>query len=149
MDAHWYQADRTPDRLQWMLCSASRRLYLFVISPTANHKLPCTRPPLACQSPPWGDGLERERERRKRTKASKSEGGWIGRWGSRRESVFFFFLKPKTKQEDETLERAEHVESSPSVDPLSWRDEWMGSGTPQRKERGRVTNQQCDSLLKV
>lgn len=84
--------------------------------------------------------------RQKRTRASESEGGWI-----RRGEPMWEWLKKKTKinHKDEMLERAEHVESSPSVDPLLKRDEWMGSGTPQRIQKERVTNQQCDSLLKI
>lgn len=52
--------------------------FIFFISPTANHKLPYTRPPLACQSPPWGDRLERDKRGREQTKAREDETGGGG-----------------------------------------------------------------------
>lgn len=47
----------------------------FFISLTANQKVPHTRPPLACQSAPWGDGLERDKRGREQAKAREDESG--------------------------------------------------------------------------
>lgn len=56
--------------------------FIFFIYPTANHKLPYTRPPLACQSPPWGNRLERDKRGREQAKAREDETGGGDRWES-------------------------------------------------------------------
>lgn len=128
----------------FLLCSqsTSSRLYLFFISLTANQKVPHTRPPLACQSPPWGNELERDKRGREQAKARESASGG----GNRCESGLKKQKKPQGWDAGES--RACGVIAVRRSSLLK-RDEWMGSGTPRRIQRERVTNQQCDSLLKI
>lgn len=119
----------------FLLCSqsTSRRLYLFSISLTANQKVPHTRPPLACQSLPWGDGLERDKRGREQAKAREDESGG----GNRCESGLKKLNKPQGWDAGERRACGVIAECRSA---LLKRDEWMGSGTPQRIQRERESN---------